>query len=257
MLCVAAVRDQLGAGCFCRRFLGGCRFSGATVSVGLGRGSSPAWWLRSCGSAVLRVAGPWAGSEGVRRGRGGTSGEPWRLWGRVPLWFPRSGRRPDVRWPWPVPGRPACATVSVCGCAVPRWPGVLPVPRFRWLVCGSSLAGRLPVPLEGFDFDFDLDLDVDFGFDLPSAPFLISPSGCGGEIRNGADGSARRADAGRRGCGPDGRGAQWPHAVLRACGGAVWWVWGGRGPLWAGLWGLAGPCVRGWRGGVCWNARAG
>ena len=95
----------------------------------------------------------------------------------------------------------AWVTVSVGCCAVPRWPGVLPVPRFRWLVCGSSLAGRLPVPQEGFDFDFDLDLDLDFdfGFDLPSAPFLISPSGCGGEIRNGADGSARRADAGRGG----------------------------------------------------------
>jgi hypothetical protein len=36
---------------------------------------------------------------------------------------------------------------------------------------------------------------------LPSAPLLISPSGCGGEIRNGADGSARRADAGGRGAG--------------------------------------------------------
>src|ERR1039457_2420370 len=36
---------------------------------------------------------------------------------------------------------------------------------------------------------------------LPSAPLLISPSWCGGEIRNGADGSARRADAGREGCG--------------------------------------------------------
>src|ERR1019366_4491018 len=36
---------------------------------------------------------------------------------------------------------------------------------------------------------------------LPSAPLLISPSGCGGEIRNGADGSARRADAGREGGG--------------------------------------------------------
>jgi hypothetical protein len=82
----------------------------------------------------------------------------------------------------------ACATVSVGCCVVPPWPGVLPVPRFRWLVCGSSLAGCLPVPREGFDFDFDFDLDFDLGFDLPSAPFLISPSGCGGEIRNGADG---------------------------------------------------------------------
>src|ERR1039457_4822004 len=79
-------------------------------------------------------------------------------------------------------------------CVVPPWPGVLSLPRFRWLVCGSSLSGRLPVPRGGFDFglDFDLDvdfaLDLDFGFDLPSAPLLISPSGCGGEIRNGADG---------------------------------------------------------------------
>src|ERR1022692_2698648 len=86
-------------------------------------------------------------------------------------------------------------------CVVPPWPGVLPVPRFRWLVCGSSLSGRLPVPRGGFDLDVDFDLDLDFGFDLPSAPLLISPSGCGGEIRSGADGSARRADAGRRGGG--------------------------------------------------------
>ena len=80
----------------------------------------------------------------------------------------------------------------------------VPVPRFRWLVCGSSLAGCPPVPREGFDLD--LDLDCDFGFVWPSAPFLISASGSpwgGGEIRNGADGSARRADAGRRGCGAD------------------------------------------------------
>jgi hypothetical protein len=78
--------------------------------------------------------------------------------------------------------------------------GCLPVPRFRWLVFGSSLAGCLPVAPEGFDFDPDFDFD----FDLPSAPFLTSPSGSpwgGGEVRNGADGSARRADAGRRGAG--------------------------------------------------------
>jgi hypothetical protein len=43
---------------------------------------------------------------------------------------------------------------------------------------------------------------VDLVFDLPSAPLLTSASGSpwgGGEVRNGADGSARRADAGRRG----------------------------------------------------------
>src|ERR1022692_2435778 len=54
-------------------------------------------------------------------------------------------------------------------------------------------------------------------FVLPSAPFLISPSGCGGEIRNGADGSARRADAGGKGCGAD-FGA---HSGRTACYGVV------------------------------------
>jgi hypothetical protein len=49
-----------------------------------------------------------------------------------------------------------------------------------------------------------LDVDFDLGFYLPSAPLLISASGSpwgGGEIRSGADGSARRADAGWRGAG--------------------------------------------------------
>jgi hypothetical protein len=87
----------------------------------------------------------------------------------------------------------ACATVSVGCCVVPPWPGVLPVPRFRWLVCGSSLAGCLPVPREGFDFDFDFD------FDLPQGR-CPSQEGCGREFGV----------------------AQWPHGVLRACAGVVW-----------------------------------
>ncbi len=63
-------------------------------------------------------------------------------------------------------------------------------------------------------------------FDLPSAPFLTSSSGSpwgGGEVRNGADGSARRADAGRRGCRAD-FGA---HSTRTPCHGPVRGLCGG------------------------------
>jgi hypothetical protein len=39
----------------------------------------------TCGGGDAR-AGPGGGKEGGLRGE--TSGEPWRLWGRVPPWFP-------------------------------------------------------------------------------------------------------------------------------------------------------------------------
>ena len=161
---------------------------------------------------------------------------------------------PEARGPLAV----ACAGASrLCHGFGLRWFGsslawCVPVPRFRWLVCGSSLAGCLPVAREGFDFDLDLDFELDLDFDLPSAPLLISPSGCGGEIRSGADGSARRVDAGRRGAeriaGPHstrtlcrgsvqalcGRCAGYPVSAGRQagdeCPGGCCWFWPGLGP---------------------------
>src|SRR5713101_8660696 len=78
-------------------------------------------------------------------------------------------------------------------------------------------------------------------FDLPSAPFLTSSSGSpwgGGEVRNGADGSARRADAGRRG-----RGAVFgAHSTRTPCHGPVRALCGGCTgfPLLAGQRGVGG-----------------
>src|SRR5713101_2376617 len=63
-------------------------------------------------------------------------------------------------------------------------------------------------------------------FDLPSAPFLTSSSGSpwgGGEVRNGADGSARRADAGGRGC----RAIRGAHSARTPCRGPVRVLCGG------------------------------
>jgi hypothetical protein len=65
---------------------------------------------------------------------------------------------PEARWPL------TCAGAScLCHGFGLRWldsslAWCVPVPRFRWLVCGSSPAGCLPVPREGFDFDLYLDL---------------------------------------------------------------------------------------------------
>ena len=122
-------------------FHAGCRRASVSVSGVCWCCSSSAWLLRSCGSGCAPRSGASGGPGGVRRGCGGTSGEPWRLWGGVPLWSPRSGRRPDVRdlcWGvLPVPRfRPSAVRF-------PRWPGILPVPRFRLDVVWF-LASRMP-----------------------------------------------------------------------------------------------------------------
>jgi hypothetical protein len=205
-----------------------CASASASVSACAGGvpprlGSGPVRSVR-----LPRVAGPWVGPGGVRRGcGGGPQGNPGGCGEGCPCGSPaRAGG------PMSVDLAGAGASCLCDGFGLRRFgsspAGCLPVPRFRWLVFGSSLAGCLPVPPEGFDLDLDLDLD----FDLPSAPFLTSPSGSpwgGGEVRNGADGSARRADAGRRGPGDCGSRTAPARRVAGLCGCCVAAVPGCRG----------------------------
>src|SRR5229473_6980090 len=81
----------------------------------------------ACGAS----GGLGGGKEGVR---GDLRGEPWGCGECCPLRFPRSGDKCSEG--------AVDLDLDLCRVrpSIPRWPVVLPVPRFRWLVCGSSLA---------------------------------------------------------------------------------------------------------------------
>jgi hypothetical protein len=138
---------------------------------------------------------------------------------------------------------PTCVVVSICAGGVPRQPGSCG--HLRWLCpaqrglgwarrgnewgCGVNVRGIPGIVGKGSLWFPPLGSETRCLYVLPSAPLLISPSGCGGEIRSGADGSARRADAGGRGAGR----VVGAHSGRTACRGLVrvlcGWCAGGRG----------------------------